>query len=220
MAYTVEWSGFNAAVRARAATETEKFLRGHVPPLSPAPVRPDMSGQFLRRAQGVALVVLALGGAAALVIWAARHTPVAGFNKAAEVVLAPVPAPVASPPWQTNPPVPSSTQPALPEVVNYTRFATRRLGNLVVVTGWKWLSSQSAAPSSQFCYVDLADPAGGARRTPTIAQDGKPISFDAARMFPLTEEQHRLALANCVWFAAPKQAATPVPEEFGAPDGQ
>lgn len=232
MTYTVEWSGFNAAVKARAAAETEKFRRGLVPPpvtphpptplpptpLPPAPVRPDTSGQFLRRAQGVALVVLALGGAAGLAIWAARHAPVGGVDKVTEAVVAPVPAPVALPPWQTNPPAPSSTQPALPEVVDYTRFVTRRAGSLAVVTGWKWSSSRSAAPSSQYCYVTLADPAGGASRQQDVARDGKPTSFDAAGMFPLTEEQHRLGLTNCVWFAAPKQAAPPVPEEFGPPD--
>ena len=250
MPANVEWSAFNAAVREHAARETAKFygLPQPKPELAPAPssfvpvaalIAQDTSGQFLRRAQGVALVALAVGAAVALVLWAHEsftpRTVIEQITAPAQVAAVPpvvaLPAPVVPltlPPNVTAPT--TEAKPAGPEVVNYTRFTTRNVDGLEVTTGWKWTNSHDTEPYRQFCYVSLQDPQGGASRMAHIAVNGVEIPYDSATMHPLTAEQYVRGVGACSWFKpapsssvdptlAPKPDA-PSPETTGSPNAR
>lgn len=225
MSVTVDWSAFNAAVREHASRETAKFYGLPRPtprplpaslPTPPAitPANFDSSGQFLRRALGIALVTLAVGAAVGLASWKAEDrvvTPV-GATTSPSVPMAPssVAAPVL-PPNITSPDT-TNAKPSGPEVVNYTRFTSRTLDGLRVVTGWDWANSNDVEPQRQFCYVTLPDPTGGAPRRADIAFNGVIIPYDIETMRPLTAEQHERSVEACTWFKLnPADAASPAP---------
>lgn len=220
MTATVEWSIFNAAVREHAARETAKFYGAPQPKPAPYPASPsslpaaaeiatDTSRQFLRRAQGIALVALAVGAAVALALWAhesfAPRTVIEQITVPAPVAatqpVVALPASAAAPTLPANVTTPTSeAKPAGPEVVNYTRFTNRNVDGFQVVTGWQWSNSHDTAPVRQFCYVNLPDPHGGAPRSPTIALNEVPVPFDLATMHPLTAEQYASSIRACAWF--------------------
>lgn len=238
MSATIEWSAFNAAVREHAARETAKFYAVHQPkfglapasapvvPVAAAMIGPDTSRQFLRRAQGIALVVLAVGAAVALAFWGAQYfaprTVIEQITIPAPVAAVPPvaasPAPVVTPILPPNVTAPTTeAKPAGPEVVNYTRFTNRNVDSLQVVTGWDWANSHDTEPARQFCYVSLQDPQGGASRRATIALNGSEIPYDLATMHPLTAEQYASSIGACTWFkpapsSSPDSKLAPTPD--------
>lgn len=213
MDYRVDWASYSDAVRGHARRETAKFSSAggldavHTIDngMSEPKLREDTSNYFFRRAQGVALVILAAGIAIALLIWA-NHRALANStaNSAPRVTASD---PILNSlgqknfsPQPTTPDQQGRTPNKTPEAVNFTRFVERKLGVLHVVSGWRFVNSRETHPANQYCYVDLGDPKGGARRMPTIANNGKAISYDAQTMTPLTRDQYDHALSKCTWY--------------------
>lgn len=213
MDYRVDWASYSDAVREHARRETGKFSNLAAPDavraidnrMSEPGLSEDTSKYFFRRAQGIALVILALGVAIALLIWAS-HRAFANSTANTES-FGSTGNPVFTSRGQNN----FSPQPTTPgkqgritnktpEAVNFTRFVEHKLGDLLVVSGWRYANSRETRPANQYCYVDLGDPSGGARRSPTIANDGRPISYNAKTMTPLTRDQYDHALSKCSWY--------------------
>ena len=213
MDYRVDWASYGDAVREHARRETDKFSNLAVSNavhatdngISQPRLSEDPSKYSFRRAQGLALVILAVGVAIALLIWAIHL--VFSNSTANSSSQSSTGHPVFTSrgqnnffPQPTTPEQKGRTSNKTPEVVNFTRFAEHKLGDLLVVSGWRYANSRETRPAKQYCYVDLGDPNGGARRMPTIANDGRPISYDAQTMTPLTRDQYDHALSKCTWY--------------------
>lgn len=212
MDYRVDWASYSDAVREHARRETDKFSNLAAPDavraidnrMSEPGLSEDASKYFFRRAQGIALVILALGVAIALLIWASHR--VFANSTANTESFGSTGNPVFTSRGQNNfslqPTTPGKqgrTSNKTPEAVNFTRFVERKLDDLLVVSGWIYSNSRERRPAKQYCYVDLNDPNGGARRTQVIANDSRPIPYNAKTMTPLSRDQYKNALPECRW---------------------
>src|SRR3954463_426672 len=170
-----EWRWFNEAVERRAAYLTHLV----VPRARLAPPAPP--ADWLRRGAGIAVVVLAVGLATALVLWALAPP----LNRTSEA-RAGVPSAIRAIP------APQSSDPKARVVVDFTRFTSVTMGDLEVVTGWKYGNSEQVRPKHQYCYV-RSKRLSAALTTVDIHIASSALgvrSYDEAAMAPLTRSEY------------------------------
>jgi len=92
-------------------------------------------------------------------------------------------------------------------LTDIVRFTSVELGDLRVVSGWRYASATDATPTNSFCTVRLPPRASGvlaATHIPLATQQGSAgaviLPWSAGSMPGLTERDHQRALAACTWF--------------------
>ena len=101
--------------------------------------------------------------------------------------------------FQASPP-PAATAGGAPakSVVDFTIFRHQRTDTLAVTTGWRYEALTDAAPTHQWCYVQVK----GTGLSMDIAVDAQPLPFNAeqARRVNVTAADVQRALPLCEWF--------------------
>jgi hypothetical protein len=85
-------------------------------------------------------------------------------------------------------------------VTDFTVFQRQEVGDINVVTGWKYRTINDMSPSFQYCHMYKSSSRDGLQLA--IARDGEAIEFDAAtaRKVGVTWSDVQSALAHCRWF--------------------
>jgi hypothetical protein len=209
----VEWRFFNEAALARAALLSR--LAADVPRAAAAPAaHAPQPVDWLRRAFAIAVVILAAGLAASVVLWAIR--PVPSPPQVQELVAKdPAPAGDRSLPEQGVPaavtaaPAPEIPAPQARVVTNFVRFTNVTVGDLHVSSGWRYSSSEDTTPAFQWCHAYPSQRPGRLSGVFVVIADSDGVQpYDPQAMAPLTRDQHRRALGVCAWAPGTEPART------------